>query len=473
MAIQTKKFVNETTPQPDTDDGKAYWSAFQGQYANIATDFLFSQQVVSNLIQAININATKINADKIDTDDLIARKVRTAETGERITIQDNRFEAKDSNNKIVTIIDPSKNVDYNYYSSNSHELEVNSGTTFFTRRTTQVTAGSITNVYTVGSFAITPSSQYLYDLLCNNLVIRADSSSNAADTYPNMPSVNNFSVTVNAKIGSSNYTLASGSAQINGPIYQVKQVPLTFNKTGNLSYSSTTGCTISISVTHSYSQPSSYSAFINQANVSLDAGATFGVYVNPSVFIGKNMASFGTLTESNHCLIGGSGDAVLDIMTSNSGITVTQDAVNIITDKIRGLAPIVNPYVYTHSGETITSGTGSYDVDIDAIETMYYLHKNSIPVYCNITYGYVPVSNASYSVNVMAKLEAVMEESSSTTGYMDTTLFFVAHLHDMRQGYLNSETDNILNIFITGKTRTDNSLPSYSSGSLKCYIHTI
>ena len=472
MAIQTKKFVNESTPQPDTDEGKAYWSAFQGQYANIATDFLFSQQVVSNLIQAININATKINADKINTDDLVARKVRTAETGERITIQDNRFEAKDGNNKIVTIIDPSKTIDYNYYSTNSYELEVNSGSTFFTRRTTQTTANSITNVYTVGTFVIGPSGQYLYDLLCNNLIIRASSSSNAAGTYPQMPSVNNFSVTVNAKIGSRNYTLASGSVQINGPVYQVKQVPLIFNKTGNLYYAGTTGCTISISVTHSYSQPSSYSAYINQANVSFDAGATFGVYVNPSVFIGKNMASFGTLTESNHCLIGGSGNTVLDILTSNSGITVTQDSVNVITDKVRGLAPIVNPYVYTHSG-IISSSNTNYSVDIDVIETMYALHKNSVPVYCNVTCNYVPVSNAVYTVNVMAKLEAVMAESSSTTGYMDTTLFFVANLHDMRQGYFNSETDHIINIFITGKTRTDNGLPPNSSGSLKYYIHTI
>ena len=104
---------------------------------------------------------------------------------------------------------------------------------------------------------------------------------------------------------------------------------------------------------------------------------------------------------------------------------------------------------------------------------MYALHKNSVPVYCNVTCNYVPVSNAAYSVNVMAKLEAVMAESSSTTGYMDTTLFFVAHLHDMRQGYFNSETDHIINIFITGKTRTDNGLPPNSSGSLKYYIHTI
>lgn len=472
MAIQTKKFVNESTPQPDTDEGKAYWSAFQGQYANIATDFLFSQQVVSNLIQAININATKINADKINTDDLVAKKVRTAETGERITIQDNRFEAKDGNNKIVTVIDPSKTIGYDYYSTNSYELEVNSGSTFFTRRTTQGTADSVTNVYTVGTFVIGPSGQYLYDLLCNNLIIRASSSSNAAGTHPEMPSVNNFSVTVNAKIGSRNYTLASGSVKINGPVYQVKQVPLTFNKTGNLYYAGTTGCTISISVTHSYSQPSSYSAYINQANVSFDAGATFGVYVNPSVFIGKNMASFGTLTESNHCLIGGSGNTVLDILTSNSGITVTQDSVNVITDKVRGFAPIVNPYVYTHSG-IISSSNTAYSVDIDAIETMYALHKNSVPVYCNVTCNYVPVSNAAYTVNVMAKLEAVMAESSSTTGYMDTTLFFVAHLHDMRQGYFNSETDHIINIFITGKTRTDNGLPPNSSGSLKYYIHTI
>lgn len=472
MAIQTKKFVNESTPQPDTDEGKAYWSAFQGQYANIATDFLFSQQVVSNLIQAINLNATKTNADKINTDDLVAKKVRTSETGERITIQDNRFEAKDSNNKIVNVIDPSKTISYDYYSANAYKLEVDSGTTFFTRRTTQGTVSSLTNVYTVGTFIIGPSGQYLYDLLCNNLIIRASSSSNAADTYPEMQSVNNFSVTVNAKIGSRNYTLASGSVQINGPVYQVKQVPLIFNKIGNLYYAGTTGCTISISVTHSYSQPSSYSAYINQANVSFDAGATFGVYVNPSIFIGKNMASFGTLTESNHCLIGGSGNTVLDILTSNSGITVTQNSVNVITDKIRGLVPIVNPYVYTHSGR-ISSGDTAYGVDTDSIEIMYALHKNSVPVYCNVTYNYATVPNAAYTVSVMAKLEAAMAKSSSTGGYMDTTLFFAAHLHDMRQGFFDSDTGHIINIFITGKTRTDNSLPLYSSGSLKCYIHTI
>lgn len=103
MAIQTKKFVNESTPQPDTDAGKAYWSAFQGQYANIATDFLFSQQVVSNLIQAININATKINADKIDTDDLVARKVRTNDSGDLISIENNKVSAISSNSNVLSI----------------------------------------------------------------------------------------------------------------------------------------------------------------------------------------------------------------------------------------------------------------------------------------------------------------------------------------------------------------------------------
>lgn len=65
LALATKGFVNETTPQPDTSAGKAYWGAFQGQYANIATGLLFSERIVTDVITAVNAKIENLEVDKI------------------------------------------------------------------------------------------------------------------------------------------------------------------------------------------------------------------------------------------------------------------------------------------------------------------------------------------------------------------------------------------------------------------------
>lgn len=464
MAIQTKKFVNESTPQPDTDAGKAYWSAFQGQYANIATDFLFSQQVVSNLIQAININATKINADKINTDDLIAKKVRTAELGNRVIIEDNKFESYDDNNKLIATIDPSKNISKNLFSSVNRTLSVNVNTTVYDRRTTYYNPGPNTNTYTIGSFMCYPSTKYVFDLIANNIKLVAVTE-NSGENDNSLLLTNTFSVKITANIGGKTYTLASGNLSVYDKSYSAHIIPINIYSIKGLTFSSNTGCTITISVTHTVSQIGSTTNYTNRAYVNLFNGAEFGVYVNPSIFIGKNALSSGSISELNYCIIGDVDGKPIDIKTANSGLRVTQDNVEIYADNIRGFTSVVIPYVYKvdFSGSSIP---GIY------VENMYNLYRDGIPVYMKDSYDYEH-SNGTERIYYLAKLEAVKESTSSTPGFADVVLFFTVNLHDMRKGYQDDSTDHRLNIFINGKIRILDNISATVDGTITKYIHTI
>lgn len=463
MAIQTKKFVNESTPQPDTNEGKAYWSAFQGQYANIATDFLFSQQVVSNLIQAININATKINADKINTDDLVAKKVRTAELGNRVIVEDNKFESYNDNDKLVATIDPSKNISKNLFSAVNRTLSVNVDTTVYDRRTTYNNPGSNTSTYTIGSFVCYPSTKYVFDLIANNLKLVAVTE-NSGENDDSLLLTNTFSVKINANIGGKNYTLASGNLSVYDKSYSAHIIPVNIYSIKGLTFSSNIGCTITISVTHTVFQVGSTTNYTNRAYVNLFNGAEFGVYVNPSIFIGKNALSSGSISELNYCIIGDVDGKPIDIKTANSGLRVTQDSVEIYADNIRGFTGVVIPYVYKvdFSGSSIP---GIY------VENMYNLYRDGIPVYMKDSYDYVH-SNGTERIYYLAKLEAVKESTSSTPGFADVVLFFTVNLHDMRKRYQDDSTDHRLNIFINGKIRVSD-ISATVDGTITKYLHTI
>lgn len=106
--------VGETTPKPGTTAGGSYWLKFSANFDNIATGFIFSEKIGTDIITAINATVDKIDAKNINVDNIVASKVKTANTGTRILIEENKLTAYDNNNQYLFRLDPGFNVDNNY-----------------------------------------------------------------------------------------------------------------------------------------------------------------------------------------------------------------------------------------------------------------------------------------------------------------------------------------------------------------------
>lgn len=90
LAIQSKHFINQTTPAPNTAEGKAYWGAFQGQFANIATGLLFTETAV--------------------IENAIVRVLQTASEGARIETVRNELVSYDKTGVQRVILSPEENI---------------------------------------------------------------------------------------------------------------------------------------------------------------------------------------------------------------------------------------------------------------------------------------------------------------------------------------------------------------------------
>lgn len=114
IANKAKGFDGVITPKPGTTAGDAYWLRFGANFDNIATGFLFSEKIGADIITAINASIDKIDAKNINVDNIVASKVKTADTGTRILIEDNKLTAYDYNNQYLFRLDPGFSVDNNY-----------------------------------------------------------------------------------------------------------------------------------------------------------------------------------------------------------------------------------------------------------------------------------------------------------------------------------------------------------------------
>ena len=90
LAIQSKQFINQTTPAPNTVEGKAYWGAFQGQFANIATGLLFTETAV--------------------IENAIVRVLQTGSEGARIETVGNELVSYDKTGVQRVILSPEENI---------------------------------------------------------------------------------------------------------------------------------------------------------------------------------------------------------------------------------------------------------------------------------------------------------------------------------------------------------------------------
>lgn len=455
MAIQTKKFVNESTPQPDTDAGKAYWSAFQGQYANIATDFLFSQQVVSNLIQAININATKINADKIDTDDLVARKVRTNDSGDLISIENNKVSAISSNSNVLSI-NPSVDIESSIGPENDSTVtyDVNKAIISKTISTSSISIGSGNDV------ELTTISRKAFNGY-NKSIVAGDNKIKVSmsGATPTKLSIKFSIIAVGNAATALPITIASGYLETSSIYSGYIDIKSTGAKNIPLSYGDV--FTIKASCTYTINKPNSNSTFIS---AHIANSGTVKIFDNDNMLIGKNGMRIGSNLGGQQVSMGvnDESDDIFTISSESSPILTVGNAIKINTDK-RGLIELKNPMVYDLGENT--------SIDSVNMNNIYYCFQNGIPVYIKGLY-IATFGSVSRRIHYMARIED-MHSTNTTTTSGNCTFLATCGLHNMDINSLSETTDYRLNIFILGGVTQDRDEPFTRSATVTIYQHTV
>lgn len=455
MAIQTKKFVNESTPQPDTDAGKAYWSAFQGQYANIATDFLFSQQVVSNLIQAININATKINADKIDTDDLVARKVRTNDSGDLISIENNKVSAISSNSNVLSI-NPGVDVESSIGPKTDSTVTYDGNKAIISKTisTSSISIGSSDDVI-LTTISRKAFNGYYKSIVAGNNKIKISMSG----ATPTKLSIKFSIIAIGNAATALPITIASGYLETSSIYSGYVDIKSTGAKNIPLSYGDV--FTIKASCTYTINKPNSNSTFIS---AHIANSGTVKIFDNDNMLIGKNGMRIGSNLGGQQVLIGvnDKSDDIFTISSESSPILTVGNAIKINTDK-RGLIELKNPMVYDLGENT--------SIDSVNMNNIYYCFQNGIPVYIKGLY-IATFGSVSRRIHYMARIED-MHSTNTTTTSGNCTFLATCGLHNMDRNSLSETTDYRLNIFIHGEVTQDRDEPFTRSATVTIYQHTV
>ena len=455
MAIQTKKFVNESTPQPDTDEGKAYWSAFQGQYANIATDFLFSQQVVSNLIQAINVNATKINADKIDTDDLVAKKVRTNDSGDLISIENNKISAISSNSTVLSI-NPGVDIESSIGPENDSTVTYDGNKAIISKTisTSSISIGSGNDVE-LTTISRKAFNGYYKSIVAGDNKIKVSMSG----ATPTKLSIKFSIIAIGNAATALPITIASGYLETSSLYSGYIDIKSTGAKNIPLSYGDV--FTIKASCTYTINKPNSNSTFIS---AHIANRGTVKIFDNDNMLIGKNGIRIGSNLGGQQVSIGvnDKSDDIFTISSESSPILTVGNAIKVNTDR-RGLIELKNPMVYDLGKNT--------SIDSVNMNNIYYCFQNGIPVYIKGVY-IATFGNVSRTIDYMARIEDRYTTNTTTTSG-ECVFLATCGLHNMDRSSLSETTDYRLNIFITGSINPISDSPFSTSSSVTIYQHTV
>lgn len=455
MAIPTKKFVNETTPQPDTDDGKAYWSALQGQYANIATDFLFSQQVVSNLIQAININATKINADKIDTDDLVAKKVRTNDSGDLISIENNKISAISSNSTVLSI-NPGVDIESSIGPENDSTVTYDGNKAIISKTisTSSISIGSGNDVE-LTTISRKAFNGYYKSIVAGDNKIKVSMSG----ATPTKLSIKFSIIAIGNAATALPITIASGYLETSSIYSGYIDIKSTGAKNIPLSYGDV--FTIKASYTYTINKPNSNSTFIS---AHIANRGTVKIFDNDNMLIGKNGMRIGSNLGGQQVSIGvnDKSDDIFTISSESSPILTVGGAIKVNTDR-RGLIELRNPMVYDLGKNT--------SIDSVNMNNIYYCFQNGIPVYIKGVY-IATFGSVSRTIDYVARIEDRYSTNTTTTSG-ECVFLATCGLHNMDRSSLSETTDYRLNIFITGSINPISDSPFSTSSSVTIYQHTV
>ena len=455
MAVQTKKFVNESTPQPDTDGGKAYWSAFQGQYANIATDFLFSQQVVSNLIQAINVNATKINADKIDTDDLVAKKVRTNDSGDLISIENNKISAISSNSTVLSI-NPGVDIESSIGPENDSTVTYDGNKAIISKTisTSSISIGSGNDVE-LTTISRKAFNGYYKSIVAGDNKIKVSMSG----ATPTKLSIKFSIIAIGNAATALPITIASGYLETSSIYSGYIDIKSTGAKNIPLSYGDV--FTIKASCTYTINKPNSNSTFIS---AHIANRGTVKIFDNDNMLIGKNGIRIGSNLGGQQVSMGvnDKSDDIFTISSESSPILTVGNAIKVNTDR-RGLIELKNPMVYDLGKNT--------SIDSINMNNIYYCFQNGIPVYIKGVY-IATFGSVSRTIDYMARIEDRYSTNTTTTSG-ECVFLATCGLHNMDRSSLSETTDYRLNIFITGSINPISDSPFSTSSSVTIYQHTV
>ena len=455
MAIQTKKFVNESTPQPDTDGGKAYWSAFQGQYANIATDFLFSQQVVSNLIQAININATKINADKIDTDDLVAKKVRTNDSGDLISIENNKISAISSNSTVLSI-NPGVDIESSIGPENDSTVTYDGSKAIISKTisTSSISIGSGNDVE-LTTISRKAFNGYYKSIVAGDNKIKVSMSG----ATPTKLSIKFSIIAIGNAATALPITIASGYLETSSIYNGYIDIKSTGAKNIPLSYGDV--FTIKASCTYTINKPNSNSTFIS---AHIANRGTVKIFDNDNMLIGKNGMRIGSNLGGQQVLmsVNDKSDDIFTISSESSPILTVGGSIKVNTDR-RGLIELKNPMVYDLGKNT--------SIDSVNMNNIYYCFQNGIPVYIKGVY-IATFGSVSRTIDYMARIEDRYSTNTTTTSG-ECVFLATCGLHNMDRSSLSETTDYRLNIFIIGSINSISIEPFTTSSTVTIYQHTV
>lgn len=455
MAIQTKKFVNESTPQPDTDGGKAYWSAFQGQYANIATDFLFSQQVVSNLIQAININATKINADKIDTNDLVAKKVRTNDSGDLISIENNKISAISSDSTVLSI-NPGVDIESSIGPKTDSTVTYDGNKAIISKTisTSSISIGSSDDVE-LTTISRKAFNGYYKSIVAGDNKIKVSMSG----ATPTKLSIKFSIIAIGNAATALPIIIASGYLETSSIYNGYIDIKSTGAKNIPLSYGDV--FTIKASCTYTINKPNSNSTFIS---AHIANSGTVKIFDNDNMLIGKNGMRIGSNLGGEQVLIGvnDKSDDIFTISSESGPILTAGSAIKVNTDR-RGLIELKNPMVYDLGENT--------SIDSVNMNNIYYCFQNGIPVYIKGVY-IATFGSVSRAIDYMARIEDRYSTNTTTTSGTCTFLA-TCGLHNMDRSSLSETTDYRLNIFISGSVTPSRDEPFTTSSTVTIYQHTV
>lgn len=455
MAIQTKKFVNESTPQPDTDAGKAYWSAFQGQYANIATDFLFSQQVVSNLIQAININATKINADKIDTDDLVAKRVRTNDSGDLISIENNKISAISSNSTVLSI-NPGVDIESSIGPENDSTVTYDGNKAIISKTisTSSISIGSGNDVE-LTTISRKAFNGYYKSIVAGDNKIKVSMSG----ATPTKLSIKFSIIAIGNAATALPITIASGYLETSSIYSGYIDIKSTGAKNIPLSYGDV--FTIKASCTYTINKPNSNSTFIS---AHIANRGTVKIFDNDNMLIGKNGMRIGSNLGGQQVSMGvnDESDDIFTISSESSPILTVGNSIKVNTDR-RGLIELKNPMVYDLGENT--------SIDSVNMNNIYYCFQNGIPVYIKGVY-IATFESGNRLIHYIARIEDRYSTNTTTTSG-ECVFFATCGLHNMDRSSFSETTDYRLNIFISGSVDPSRTDPFTRSSTVTIYQHTV
>lgn len=417
IAIATKQFVNEPTPAPGTEEGKAYWGAFQGQFANVATGLLFTEKAI--------------------IENAVIRELQTAGEGERIETSGNKLVVYNSRNKIVTQIDPDLDTSVNNSIELSKSSTKPSETTIWAINTLQAGTHIVSvNIATLSKGATFDESPYEVYGYIRNLIFRVNPPQNSSSNLRSMKLeitalMVNTSTQEEQVLATKTINLYSLDEGVSGFYYPDSIRAVSLGNGTEFSFRIRTKCTLTLS--------SGTSATLN-FSIYASSGLEVGFASNRGVLIGNNGMSVGSELLHKYLKLNAFGEKVIEIESDSCGISVGDQL--LVKDHYREYSPLLNPV----NVQCIVTKVPTPWADAD-VNKLLSLSNEGVPVY---VYGTLHDLNLSYRV-LLNNIQADQWLGSGIFTAPDSSIYMITagFSGSMAGGVFNS--GDIINLDVTYK----------------------